>query len=74
MEQESEVQIYAYRGICEHGKVRVMIADDPEFAKDTAKEVSKCIRSGLIIDRVTVEEARKSDMKCPECYEKHRKK
>lgn len=66
-------EVFTYRGICEHGKVRVMIVDDPQWASNTASEVAKCIRRGLSIDRVTVEEARKSDMKCPACDEKHSK-
>lgn len=74
MESVTEVQVFAYRGICEHGKIRVLMADRPEWGKDTAKEVSMCIRRGLIIDRVTVEEARKSDMNCPECDEKFKRK
>lgn len=73
MTQTSEVQVYAYRGICEHGKVRVIIADRPEWARDTAKEVALCIRRGLTIDRVTVEDARKSEMNCPQCNEKRKK-
>ena len=60
-------QVYAYRGICKHGKVRLMTVDKPEYAKDVAKDIADCIRHGLTVDRVTVEEARKSDMICPEC-------
>lgn len=74
MTQTSEVQVYAYRGICEHGKVRVMIVDRPELAKLAAKEVALCIRRGLTVDRVTVEAARKSDMDCPQCDEKRKRK
>lgn len=66
-------EVFTYRGICEHGKVRVMIVDDPQWARNTASEVAKCICRGLAIDRVTVEEARKSDMKCPACDEKNGK-
>ncbi len=31
---------------------------DPEHQKDAAREVSKWLRSGLVIKRITVEEAR----------------
>lgn len=60
-------QVFAYRGLCKHGKVRVMIVDSAEWVKETAREVADCIARGLTVDRVTVEEARKSDMDCPEC-------
>jgi hypothetical protein len=60
-------QHFSYRGICKHGKVRVMVVDCPEMKKEAAKTVADCIRRGLTVDRVTVEEARKSDMNCPDC-------
>jgi hypothetical protein len=61
------MSVMAYRASCTHGKVRVLMVDEPQFAKDNAKEIASCIKGGLTIDRVTVEEARKSDMNCPEC-------
>lgn len=65
-------QVFTYRGICEHGKVRMMIVDCPELKKEIAKELSLCIRRGLTVDRVTVEEARKSDLLCSPCDKKRR--
>lgn len=71
MARTQEIE-FAYRGICEHGKVRVLMADDPEDRKRTARTVSKLIRDGLTVDRVTVEEARKSDMACEVCRAKRK--
>ena len=60
-------EVMTYRGICQHGKVRFMAVDEPDMAKENAHEVAKLIRAGFTIDRVTVEVARKSDMKCEAC-------
>lgn len=65
-EQVSE-QRYAYRGFCEHGKVRALCVDMPEMRKEAAKLAKEAIERGGTLDRVTVEEARKSDMKCEAC-------
>ena len=67
-------QKYAYRAMCEHGKVRWMCADHPRWAEITTAEVRYALARGLTVDRVTVEEARRSDMDCPECDKKWRKR
>ena len=59
--------VMAYRGICEHGKVRAVSVDRPDLKKYTAKDVAEWVKYGLKIDRVTVEEARKSDWNCEPC-------
>ena len=47
-------EVPAYIGRCKCGAIRFTTVDKPEYAKDNAKEIAKCIRAGLIIERVTV--------------------
>lgn len=42
----------------ECGCVTFLIVDNPEHAKDTAREVARMMRAGLTINRMTVEDAR----------------
>ena len=60
-------QVYAYRALCGHGKVRFMAVDRPDVMRDCAEEIADMLRHGLRLERVTVEEARRSDMHCDEC-------
>ena len=56
------------RGICPHGKVRFMAVDEPKVIDAKVKrDIGKMVAAGFTMDRVTVEEARKSDMNCAEC-------
>ena len=57
----------AYRVTCIHGKAMLLTADRPEMREENANEIAKCIRAGLTVERVTAEEARKSDFGCEEC-------
>lgn len=44
--------------------------DNPNYAKDTAKDVADLIRRGYAVSRMTVAEARKLTTAC-ECKRKH---
>lgn len=62
------------RGICPHGKVRFMAVDLPEIIDaKVRREIGQMVAAGFTIDRVTVEEARKSDMRCETCDANKRK-
>ena len=50
---------HAYIGINKDGKCRAAVVDNPDHAKDTRKSVQEFMKSGLTIERVTIEEARK---------------
>lgn len=69
----AEVQVMAYRVLCEHGKVRAMMTDpktgdhSEEYLKDAPKELAKMAKWAHTIERVTIEEARQSDMECDVC-------
>lgn len=56
-----------YRGICPHGKVRFMAVDEPDVMRAHANDIAAMLKAGFTIDRVTGEEARKSDMNCEPC-------
>ena len=43
--------------------IRVVAADEPEYAKDNAKTIAKLIRAGYTIERVTVEKFKKGPKK-----------
>lgn len=59
------------RGICPHGKVRFMAVDEPSVIDaEVKREIGSMVAAGFTIDRVTVEEARKSDMFCTDCGDK----
>lgn len=61
----------AIRGICPHGKVRFMAVDEPRVIDAKVKrEIGQMVAAGFTMDRVTVEEARKSDMHCADCDSK----
>lgn len=67
-------QVFAYRAVCQHGKTRALVVDKPEVMKDSAKDIALWLKDGLHLERVTVEEARKSDMRCEPCDEFWREK
>ena len=63
---------YAYIGIKKCGCVVAAVVDNPDHVKDVAKEVASCIREGLTIEHMPLEEARErlgSSIRC-ECDEK----
>lgn len=63
----SDKNVMAYRAVCEHGKTRALVVDEPEVMKDCAKDIAAWLKDGLHLERVTVEEARQSDMRCEPC-------
>lgn len=70
----SEEQVYAYRAMCEHGKTRAIVVDEPDVMRDCAKDIASWLKDGLRLERVTIEDARKSDIKCEPCDEFWRNK
>ena len=67
--------VMTVRGICPHGKVRFMAVDEPEVIDAKVKrEIGDMVAAGYTIDRVTVEEARKSDMHCDTCDDRKARK
>lgn len=52
-------QTWSYIGRDKAGVAVCAAVDQPEWAKDTAKEVAKWLRQGLTIERVPVEWVRK---------------
>ncbi len=57
-----------YVGVCQHGKTRAWCAVDcGGRAKEVAKAVGRMLLDGLSVQRVTTEEAKAMDWKCPEC-------
>jgi hypothetical protein len=69
---DNKPQVYAYRAVCEHGKTRALVVDEPAVMKDCAKDIAEWLKDGLRLERVMVEEARKSEMHCDPCDEKCR--
>lgn len=66
------------RALCIHGKVRAMMVEPrPDSGRFYEKEFRKAkvewARWAATFDRVTVEEARKSDLTCAECDANWRK-
>ena len=60
--------VMTIRGICPHGKVRFMAVDEPKVIDaKVRREIGRMVAAGFTMDRVTVEEARKSDMHCDAC-------
>lgn len=55
----------AYIGRADCGCIKLAIVDNPEHAKDTAKEIAKAIRQGYKIERVTCDYVR-NNWDCPE--------
>lgn len=43
------------------GCMGLVVVDDPNHAKDTAKSVSDAVKKGLVIERMTVEEFKNSN-------------
>lgn len=63
-----KMAVMTIRGICPHGKVRFMAVDEPAIVTaKVRKEIGRMVAAGFTIDRVTVEESRKSDMHCEPC-------
>jgi len=60
-------QVFVYRAFCDHGKAIALVVDEPEIIKGYADEMAEWLKGGLHIERVTADEARKSDMFCSEC-------
>lgn len=66
-------EVMTYRAFCEHGKVRALMTDpltgshSPAYADDAYRELRKWNKWAAKVDRVNVEEARKSDMACDVC-------
>ncbi len=58
--KREEYPAYIGRKTC--GCVVFAMVDDPEHKKETAKEIAKCIRQGLTIERMTVKEVRELEM------------
>ena len=54
-------EVPAYIGRCKCGAIKFTTVDKPEYAKENAKEIAKCIRDGLTIERVTVGDVRTMD-------------
>lgn len=54
----------AYVGKKSCGCIVAFVVDEPEYPRDTAREVAEFIRSGLTVERVTVEESRKIVSRC----------
>jgi len=57
-------QVYAFVGRCEHGKVRAISVDLPGDKRLVDRDTIEFARAGLTVQRVTIEEARKVDMRC----------
>lgn len=62
-------QVMAYRAVCDHGKTHMLIVDEPQVMKDCAEDIADAIKEGLHLERVAVEEARRSQMGCDACDE-----
>jgi len=48
------------------GCLSMAVVDNPEHKKDVANEIAKAVRRGETVDRVTSEQVRTMDWKCPE--------
>ena len=59
---------HAYIGTKKCGCVVAAVVDNPDHAKDVAKDVAGFIRKGLSIERVSIEKARVRLNRC-ECGE-----
>ena len=57
-----ELMSYIGRKPC--GCVVFATIDRPEYKKDIAREIGKCLRQGLTIERMPVEQARPLITKC----------
>jgi hypothetical protein len=63
-------QVYAFVGRCEHGKVRAIAVDLPNYKRLTDRDVANFVRNGLTVERVTVEDARRLSIVCYQCQRK----
>lgn len=54
----------AYVARCACGAVVAAVIDDPNYRRDTAREVAAWIRGGLVVERMTVDEAREQWRPC----------
>jgi len=67
----SEVKEAVYIGLCEHGKARAIVVDDPRWRTDTAEFVAEMVKDGLTVKRVEGAEGRAAiQFSCPPCEEK----
>jgi len=57
----------AYIGRDAHGCIRFAAVDAPETRTMVAREIASCIRSGLLIERVTCEYVRQTPLRSPTC-------
>ena len=60
--------------------IRFVTADEPEYAKDNAKEIARLIRAGYSVERLTVKEFKeehrfgcKDELQCPNPHAKRKK-
>lgn len=67
---EPMAMAYIARAAC-CGNVVVAVVDNPEHARDTAREVARCVREGLAVERVPVEQVRHETLGC-RCKPKRR--
>lgn len=59
---------HGYAGCCATcGGWLVLVADHPETRRTTAKEVARCVREGMEVKRITIEEGREMEMCSYEC-------
>ena len=70
--EKSEVMIYVYAARHECGLIVAAVVDDPALANGVARIVSTWIRRGHTIERMPIEEARKTEW-CL-CFRKGRKR
>lgn len=62
-----EMGTHSYIGIAPCGCARAIMHDGPSWKKDTAKDVSDWIKSGLTIERLPNEEAAARFHSKPDC-------
>lgn len=76
MSMENE-PTHAYMGARPCGCACALLVDNPEHKREVAKDVASWIRSGLTIQRGTIEEARQfwkdKFASCPECAARHKR-
>ncbi len=64
MDDEAQIMCYIGRKSC--GCVVAATVDEPQYREDVAKDIADWLRSGLTIERVTVEYARQNlNFSCP---------
>lgn len=66
MKAQQSATRMAYIGVSPCGCVPAVTVDEPEHAKDVAKDISGWIKRGRTVERVTMDEARERlTMDCP---------